>query len=166
MTIDQQRTDFEQNHPVPIGIFWNDIDQKYAATGEPFWHVTLDVYNAFWQGYQSGRAAVQGEAVATLRISWQQHDGGFYEYGMELDCIHNAENLKDYNALCQKLGPGEHKLFTSPQPAPDQWNAAIEAAADAIESIGWYAPTDTNKVKKLLTPDQAKATILALRKGE
>lgn len=110
---DKVRADFEAEYPVPDGVIWSDGHQCYwnkSSTEE-----ATKRQNYLWQGYQSSRPAVQGEAVATLRLSWhERQDSGHYEYWTGLDCMDSREDIEAYNALCQKLGPGEHKLFISP----------------------------------------------------
>lgn len=150
---DQIRAEFEAKHPVPeyaeyipeISLYAlkRGINQSAITLG------ALERYNARWQGYQSGRAAVQGEAVCEIKA--RPGDFRFMHW------------LKPLSEI-----PVGTLLFTSPQPAqPDQWNAVTEAI-DNIKLCFVDLVADKVALAAMVPLGRLVAlenAILALRKG-
>lgn len=113
--ITEQRLRFEAKHKVPDDIVYSYETKSYVAKARHY-GFSAPIYNTLWQGYQSALEDRQGEAVRYERLHPTQ---GWI--------IVEEQDIPHYREQGQQIRP----LFTSPQPAqPDQWNAAIEAAAE------------------------------------
>ena len=73
------RTEFERLHPVPDYLRWTPT--HYAVKGNCYEYEACRMYNALWQGFQSGHAA--GLEDAAKECERPTADGTMYvHYGV------------------------------------------------------------------------------------
>ncbi|KAF0844369.1 hypothetical protein FNL37_1813 [Methylovorus glucosotrophus] len=166
--ITEQRLRFEAKHKVPDGVVWSEklncYTKTFPSSRNDSW---VAIQNALWQGYQSALEDRQGEAVV-----WPNGCDETVPQALRYLAEHerpaggnDSFNSEHLHQLADEIEEMAGKpLFTSPQPAqPDQWNAAIEAAADTAHDAiheAIYKIDDCVPVKAAVV-----AAILALRKG-
>lgn len=162
----EHRLRFEAKHKVPENIYYDEARNEYVyrySDEHKFDQVnagTASEYrqNTLWQGYQSALEDRQGEAVA-----WNGHVPLHLQQRINALRLELPQFIVDdlENAIRTAMAA----VFVSPQPAqPDQWNAAIEAAASICQAEGdeW----DSDDVQTLKNYAHAcRDRILALRKG-